>query len=79
MISKRGGSSEPQLAVLPFCGVCGKVKGLFVHDIDFENAPNYDYHEFEPCVTLAEAEEAIEELELELARVREKVRENVRD
>ena len=45
---------------LPWCGVCGKVKDLFVHDIDFKNAPNYDYHEFDPCVTLKEYEEKTE-------------------
>ena len=47
------------MKVLPFCAVCGKVKDSFVHDIDFKVAPNYDYHEFEPCVSLKEVEDAL--------------------
>ena len=47
------------MKVLPFCAVCGKVKDSFVHDIDFKNAPNYDYHEFKPCVTLEDAKEVL--------------------
>ena len=80
------------MKVLPFCAKCGREKETWLHDKRFSPKKHslqatqdcrevYKLmkHEFEPCYSAKDVEEVVEKLELELARVREKVRENVRD
>ena len=63
---------------LPFCAKCGKTKDNLKHDATaFRDYGKF--HEFVPCYSAKEVDVVVEKLELELARVREKVREGVRD